>query len=137
MVVGYELSRRVGKTGTPERPLSDLGLRSFLTYWIATLVQFFRCVVFYFTFRFWLIQTSYRRLLSIRPGYDTRSSLSSPDDEDLLTFVESGVNGLSRARKRKGNAWEAGAEMNYHNRDAVAATCGDNGRYLVPPLLYA
>lgn len=39
---GYELSRRAGKTGTPERPLSDLGLRSFLTYWIATLVQFFR-----------------------------------------------------------------------------------------------
>ncbi|KAG9310343.1 acyl-CoA N-acyltransferase [Chiua virens] len=38
----YELSRRTGKVGTPERPLSDLGLRSYLTYWVATLIRFFR-----------------------------------------------------------------------------------------------
>jgi histone acetyltransferase HTATIP/histone acetyltransferase MYST1 len=38
----YELSRRKGKVGTPERPLSDLGLRSYLAYWVGTLIRFFR-----------------------------------------------------------------------------------------------
>ena len=41
-LVGYELSRRAGKVGTPERPLSDLGLRSYLAYWVSTLIRFFR-----------------------------------------------------------------------------------------------
>ncbi|KAF9007906.1 acyl-CoA N-acyltransferase [Cyathus striatus] len=41
----YELSRRSGKVGTPERPLSDLGLRSYLAYWVATLIRFFRRVL--------------------------------------------------------------------------------------------
>ncbi|CAK5274212.1 unnamed protein product [Mycena citricolor] len=41
----YELSRRAGKFGTPERPLSDLGLRSYLAYWVATLIRFFRRVL--------------------------------------------------------------------------------------------
>ncbi|KAF8174723.1 acyl-CoA N-acyltransferase [Pholiota molesta] len=41
----YELSRRAGKVGTPERPLSDLGLRSYLAYWISTLIRFFRRVL--------------------------------------------------------------------------------------------
>ena len=41
-IIGYELSRRAGKVGTPERPLSDLGLRSYLAYWVSTLIRFFR-----------------------------------------------------------------------------------------------
>jgi hypothetical protein len=42
--VGYELSRRAGKLGTPERPLSDLGLRSYVAFWIAVLIRFFRTI---------------------------------------------------------------------------------------------
>ncbi|KAH9487261.1 Histone acetyltransferase ESA1 [Psilocybe cubensis] len=41
----YELSRRAGKVGSPERPLSDLGLRSYLAYWISTILRFFRRVL--------------------------------------------------------------------------------------------
>ncbi|KAG9013238.1 hypothetical protein FRB90_006108 [Tulasnella sp. 427] len=41
----YDLSRRAGKLGTPERPLSDLGLRGYLAYWVATLVRFFRRIL--------------------------------------------------------------------------------------------
>jgi histone acetyltransferase MYST1 len=37
---GYELSRQQGEAGSPERPLSDLGLKSYLSYWTATLIRF-------------------------------------------------------------------------------------------------
>ncbi|CDO71753.1 hypothetical protein BN946_scf184920.g37 [Trametes cinnabarina] len=86
----YELSRRAGKVGTPERPLSDLGLRSYLTYWISTLVRFFR------------------RLLSVLPPETAQlvTTGSTADVSDLFVQspsrdTEDGSSSISRIRRRK------------------------------------
>jgi hypothetical protein len=41
---GYELSKLEGRTGTPERPLSDLGLRGYRAYWEALVLDVLRAV---------------------------------------------------------------------------------------------
>ncbi|KAJ8497123.1 hypothetical protein ONZ51_g655 [Trametes cubensis] len=95
----YELSRRAGKVGTPERPLSDLGLRSYLTYWISTLVRFFR------------------RLLSVLPP-DTAQMVTTGATADVSdVFVQSPSretedgSSFSRSRRRKSTKGWDGEEI--------------------------
>ena len=42
IALSYELARREGKMGSPERPLSDLGRRAFHGYWRDTIVEKWR-----------------------------------------------------------------------------------------------
>ncbi|KAI9815151.1 MAG: hypothetical protein M1832_005553 [Thelocarpon impressellum] len=40
MGVSYELSKREGRIGGPEKPLSDLGRRGYLSFWSSTIARF-------------------------------------------------------------------------------------------------
>ncbi|KAG2139660.1 acyl-CoA N-acyltransferase [Suillus clintonianus] len=82
----YEVSRRAGKIGTPERPLSDLGLRSYLTYWVATLIRFFR------------------RLLSVLPP--DRPTVTSSGRLPDLTGVLPPPSEDANSRKKRAKGWD-------------------------------
>ncbi|KAK0475754.1 acyl-CoA N-acyltransferase [Armillaria novae-zelandiae] len=90
----YELSRRDGKIGLPERPLSDLGLRSYLAYWVATLVRFFR------------------RLLTVMPiGSPEIVTRGHPPDLQSPS-TEASEDGIGVKRKKKHIGWDGELHAN-------------------------
>eukprot|EP00271_Cylindrocystis_brebissonii_P022868 TRINITY_DN898_c1_g2_i2.p1 TRINITY_DN898_c1_g2~~TRINITY_DN898_c1_g2_i2.p1 ORF type:complete len:588 (-),score=194.64 TRINITY_DN898_c1_g2_i2:231-1994(-) len=66
----YELSKKEGKVGTPERPLSDLGQVSFRSYWTRVLLE---------------ILKNHKGNLSIKD----MSNLSAIRQEDIVTTLQS------------------------------------------------
>ncbi|KAH7922408.1 acyl-CoA N-acyltransferase [Leucogyrophana mollusca] len=85
----YELSRRSGRIGTPERPLSDLGLRGYLTYWVSTLIRLFR------------------RLLSVLPADLSQvTSVGRIPDISGLQLPPTEDDGVLRLRKKRPKGWD-------------------------------
>lgn len=66
----YELSKKENKVGTPEKPLSDLGLLSFRSYWTEVLLE---------------ILQKHRSALSIKDI----SSLTSIKTDDIISTLQS------------------------------------------------
>jgi histone acetyltransferase MYST1 len=66
----YELSKKEGKVGTPEKPLSDLGLLSFRSYWTEVLLE---------------ILQKHRGNLSIKDI----SAMTSIKTEDIISTLQS------------------------------------------------
>ncbi|KAF8201047.1 acyl-CoA N-acyltransferase [Mycena galopus ATCC 62051] len=92
----YELCRRAGKVGTPERPLSDLGLRSYLAYWVGTLIRFFRRVLS-------ILPTGASKVTSKDLSKDLRSP-SRELEEDTPSVVNGNgtpSNGVAPKQKKK------------------------------------
>lgn len=91
---GYELSRRAGVLGTPERPLSDLGLRSYVTFWISVLIRFFRQVLV--LIYCYPLQRLGRRVLTV--GVSEVARISGMGMEAMID----GIDSTRRKKRTKG-----------------------------------
>ncbi|KAL0578839.1 hypothetical protein V5O48_003163 [Marasmius crinis-equi] len=101
----YELSRRAGRVGTPERPLSDLGLRSYLAYWVATLVRFFR------------------KLLSVLPPGTTQMYSNGTPPDLGAQSVEGSEDGIlsptTTRRRKKHKGWDGEISRDEEGADLI------------------
>ncbi|KAJ6567747.1 acyl-CoA N-acyltransferase [Mycena vulgaris] len=100
----YELCRHAGKVGTPERPLSDLGLRSYLAYWVGTLIRFFRRVL-------QALPPGYSKITSKGNLPDLRSPSRELEDDGTPSVVNGNgasvppSNGVVK-RKKRTKGWD-------------------------------
>ncbi|KAI6159459.1 acyl-CoA N-acyltransferase [Pisolithus thermaeus] len=135
----YELSRRAGKIGTPERPLSDLGLRSYLTYWVATIVRFLRHLLSVLPSDCAQVTTegvapilSQGRPLSELAAYDTQLALPSAEDVPRSMGISTH---LKRKRAPKGFDGElphAPISPSFHRHDPRGLTPATSTSATVP-----
>ncbi|KAJ7363754.1 acyl-CoA N-acyltransferase [Mycena albidolilacea] len=131
----YELSRRKGKVGTPERPLSDLGLRSYLAYWVGTLIRFFRRVL-------QVLPPGASKITSKGNLPDLRSPSHELEDDGTPSVVNGNgtasatpSNGVKRKKRTKGWAGEvtdlsflgAPADEDFREFRAFEMTANENG----------
>ncbi|KAM6497798.1 acyl-CoA N-acyltransferase [Amanita muscaria] len=123
----YELSRRANQVGTPERPLSDLGLRSYLAYWVASLIRFFRRVLSA------LPHDAPKQAITTRGNFPdivngcrSPSSLSSSGQEDLET---SSLNASAKKRRKSVKGWDGENGGNHNGTQSSQQTTVDDPQF--------
>jgi len=84
MAVSYELSKREGRLGGPEKPLSELGRRAYIHFWASTIVRY-------------IIAAPAKKTITVKKISDDTYII--PDDI-ITTLKEMGI----LEQRKKGNA---------------------------------
>jgi hypothetical protein len=84
MAVSYELSKREGRLGGPEKPLSELGRRAYIHFWASTIVRY-------------IIAAPAKKAITVKKISDDTYII--PDDI-ITTLKEMGI----LEQRKKGNA---------------------------------